>query len=69
MVPEAYRQSFWSSIKEEKQTYVEFVYIKERFLINGVHLRALMRNTQTARIAFANGFQELPPTRGENLPG
>ena len=30
LVPEAYRQNFRTSVKEEKQTYVEFARIKER---------------------------------------
>ena len=31
LVPEAYRQKFRTSVKEEKQTYVEFARIRERF--------------------------------------
>ena len=38
-VPEAYRQKFRNSTKDDRQTYVEFIREKERLLISGVHHR------------------------------
>ena len=40
LVPEAYRQKFRKTTKQENQTYVEFAQMKERlFVIDGVYPR------------------------------
>ena len=40
-VPEAYNQKFRGSIRDDKQTYVEFAHEKKGFLIGGMHHRRL----------------------------
>ena len=52
LVPEAYRQKFCTSVKEEKQTYVEFACLRRGSLIDGVPLRTLMEST----LSYENCF-------------